>query len=145
MCTHPHVSHVKWHMLQVLLHMLFSLHIFLNLHFLLVLDFLEFFPYAGFFLTKCCSYLVYASKEASVSANQIQSHKTSMFHKLSRNTLLWISLYFEMTLTQTKNQLKQHQNHTHISNPLSFGKNILWFNCNFWLHLFWTGEQTKGY
>ena len=44
---------------------------------------------------KCCSYILYAYNDASVSANQIQSHETFLFHKLSRKAFLCVSLYLK--------------------------------------------------
>ena len=46
-----------------------------------------------------------------------------------------------MTLIKTKINENNTKNTKHVANSLSCGKNTLWFNCNFWLHLFWTGEQ----
>ena len=47
-------------------------------------------PYAGYFFTKCCCYLLYAYNGASVSTNQVQFHKTFLFHKLSKHFFLCI-------------------------------------------------------
>ena len=75
MCTHPHVSHVKRQMIQILLHTLFI--------FCLYFSFLTFFFLGGGFgkqvppaqkksdFTPPYNYLVFASNEASISTNKI--------------------------------------------------------------------------
>ena len=67
-----------------------------------------------FFLTKCCSYLLYAYNGALISTNQIQSHKTFLFHKLSRHVFLCIWNDTNPEKLHTKNYNYKRQKYTLI-------------------------------